>query len=81
VADQPKVVGDSITTFLIEMLYAIIAVILVTMVLLPFRVATVAATSIPISIFCFVGDYAFIGYGIEYGNLGCFNRNPGNDCG
>ena len=55
VADQPKVVGDSITTFLIEMLYAIIAVILVTMVLLPFRVATVAATSIPISIFASLG--------------------------
>ncbi len=55
VADQPKVVGDSITTFLIEMLYAIIAVILITMVLLPLRVATVAATSIPISIFASLG--------------------------
>lgn len=55
VADQSKVVGDSITTFLIEMLYAIIAVILVTMVLLPLRVATVAATSIPISIFASLG--------------------------
>ncbi len=55
IADQPKVVGDSITTFLIEMLYAIIAVILVTMVLLPLRVATVAAVSIPISIFISLG--------------------------
>lgn len=55
IADQPQVVGDSITTFLIEMLYAIIAVILVTMVLLPLRVATVAATSIPISIFASLG--------------------------
>ena len=51
IADQPKVVGDSISTFLSEMLYAIIAVILVTMILLPLRVATVAATTIPISIF------------------------------
>lgn len=51
VADQPKVVGDSVNTFLLELLYAIIAVILVTMVLLPFRVATVAASSIPITIF------------------------------
>ena len=55
IANQPKVVGDSITTFLIEMLYAIIAVILVTMVLLPLRVATVAAISIPISIFISLG--------------------------
>ena len=55
IADQPKVVGDSVTSFLVEMLYAIIAVILVTMVLLPFRVASVAATSIPISIFVSLG--------------------------
>jgi multidrug efflux pump subunit AcrB len=50
IADQPKVVGESITTFLTELLMAIIAVILVTMILLPFRVAVVSATSIPISI-------------------------------
>jgi len=55
IADQPKVVSDSITMFLLEMLYAIIAVILVTMVLLPFRVAAVAATSIPVSIFVSLG--------------------------
>ncbi len=55
VADQPKVVGDSITTFLREMLYAIVAVILVTMILLPLRVASVAATSIPVSIFVSLG--------------------------
>ena len=46
IADQPKVVGDSIRTFLLEMLIAICAVILVTMALLPLRVASVAATSI-----------------------------------
>jgi multidrug efflux pump subunit AcrB/outer membrane protein TolC len=55
VADQPKVVGDSISSFMKEMLYAIIAVILVTMILLPLRVAMVAATSIPISIFISLG--------------------------
>lgn len=55
IADQPKVVGDSITVFLYEMLIAIIAVILVTMALLPFRVASVAATSIPVSIFTSLG--------------------------
>ncbi len=55
IADQPQVVGDSISTFLRELLFAIIAVILVTMVLLPLRVASVAATSIPITIFISLG--------------------------
>jgi multidrug efflux pump subunit AcrB len=50
IVDQPKMVGASINVFLWEMLMAIVAVIIVTMILLPFRVATVAATSIPISI-------------------------------
>ena len=55
IADQPKVVNASVTNFLHEMLYAIVGVILVTMALLPFRVATVAAASIPISIFASMG--------------------------
>jgi multidrug efflux pump subunit AcrB len=50
IADQPKIVGESINTFLKELLIAILAVILVTMILLPFRVAAVAATSIPITV-------------------------------
>lgn len=63
IADQPKVVDNSVNTFLQELLIAICAVILVTMVLLPFRVAGVAASSIPISIFISLGlMYAF---GIE----------------
>ena len=61
IADQPKVVGDSVNTFLLELLYAIIAVILVTMVLLPFRVATVAASSIPITIFAALAFMYFTG--------------------
>jgi multidrug efflux pump subunit AcrB len=50
IADQPKLVGESVDTFLRELLIAIAAVILVTMILLPFRVAAVAAASIPVSI-------------------------------
>ena len=50
IVDQPKVVGDSINHFLLELLIAIFAVILVTMILLPFRVAAVAAMSIPITV-------------------------------
>ncbi|MEN6452854.1 MAG: efflux RND transporter permease subunit, partial [Prolixibacteraceae bacterium] len=55
IADQPKVVDHSISSFLMEMGYAIIAVILVTMILLPLRVATVAASTIPITIFISLG--------------------------
>ncbi|MDR2859511.1 MAG: efflux RND transporter permease subunit [Mediterranea sp.] len=55
IADQPKVVGNSINTFLFELMMAILAVILVTMLLLPLRVAGVAATSIPITIFISLG--------------------------
>ncbi len=55
IADQPKVVDHSISNFLMEMGYAIIAVILVTMILLPLRVATVAASTIPITIFISLG--------------------------
>jgi len=51
IADQPQLVSDSINNFLLEMLMAIIAVILVSMLLLPLRVATVASLSIPITIF------------------------------
>ena len=61
IADQPKVVSDSVNTFLKELLLAIIAVILVTMILLPFRVALVAATSIPISIAISLGVLNFMG--------------------
>jgi len=45
------VVGDSVTTFLRELLIAIIAVIIVVMLLMPLRVASVAASTIPITIF------------------------------
>ena len=60
IADQSKVVGDSVLSFLEELLIAIAAVVLVIMALLPFRVATVAASTIPISIFISLGlFYAF----------------------
>ena len=51
IADQPQVVSTAINSFLKELLMAICAVILVTMLLLPFRVAIVASMSIPITIF------------------------------
>lgn len=63
IADQPKVVKESVSAFLFELLFAILSVILVTMILLPFRVASVAASSIPITIFISLG-LMFV-FGIE----------------
>ncbi|MDR2086903.1 MAG: efflux RND transporter permease subunit [Dysgonamonadaceae bacterium] len=59
IADQPEVVAKSIFTFLKELLIAVFAVVLVIVVLLPFRVSLVSAMSIPITIaITFVVMYA-----------------------
>lgn len=55
IVDQSKVVQKSVDEFLIEMLIAIISVVLVTVFFMPVRVAAVAATSIPITIFISLG--------------------------
>ncbi|MCB0536237.1 MAG: efflux RND transporter permease subunit [Lewinellaceae bacterium] len=55
IADMPEAVGHSISHFLKEFAIAIFAVIIVTMFLLPFRVAAVAGVTIPISIFITIG--------------------------
>jgi multidrug efflux pump subunit AcrB len=50
IADQPEVVAKSISTFLRELLIATLSVVLVIVVLMPFRVSLVSAMSIPITI-------------------------------
>jgi len=50
IANQPKVVERRISDFMREFWIAIAAVILVTMILLPFRVATIAAIAIPVTV-------------------------------
>jgi multidrug efflux pump subunit AcrB len=50
IVDQPEIVSRSINTFLRELLIAIFAVVLVIIILLPFRVSAVSAMSIPITI-------------------------------
>lgn len=62
IVDQSKVVTESVNSFLLEMLMAIISVILVTLILMPFRVAGVAATSIPITIFLSLGIMYVAGF-------------------
>ncbi|WEK38141.1 MAG: efflux RND transporter permease subunit [Candidatus Pseudobacter hemicellulosilyticus] len=63
IADQPQVVDASINTFLEELLIAIIAVVVVTIIFLPIRVAGVAASSIPVSIF--ISLAVMFAFGIE----------------
>lgn len=55
VADQAKVVGDSVSSFLHELIIAIVIIILVMMILFPFRSALVAAITIPFATFISVG--------------------------
>ncbi len=50
IVDQPRMVDGNISHFMYEFLIAIIAVIIVIILLLPFRVAAVAATAIPMTI-------------------------------
>lgn len=63
ITDQSQVVSESVSTFLKELLIAICAVILVVMLLLPVRVALVAASTIPVTIFISLG--LFYAFGVE----------------
>jgi len=50
IVNQPQMVDDNISHFMHEFLIAIISVIIVILLMLPFRVAAVAATAIPMTI-------------------------------
>ena len=63
ITDQSQVVGDSVLNFLKELLIAIVAVVIVVVLLLPLRVALVAASTIPITIFISLG--LLYGFGVE----------------
>ena len=55
IADQAKVVGDSVHSFLRDLFVAMAIIILVMMLLFPLRSAIVAAITIPLSTFISVG--------------------------
>ena len=55
IADQPKVVEESIRSFIKDLMVSILIVIIVMMILFPFRLAIVSAISIPVSIFITIG--------------------------
>lgn len=51
IVDQPKLVEESVYSFLKDLLTSIVIVVLVMMVLFPFRSAVISGISIPVSIF------------------------------
>jgi multidrug efflux pump subunit AcrB/outer membrane protein TolC len=61
ISELPKYVSDSISNFMKEFLIAILAVILVTMILLPFRISSVAAMTVPIAVLITLGILYFLG--------------------
>lgn len=61
IVDQPQVVADSISHFMVEFGLAIASVIIVVMLLLPFRVAAVASVAAPISILITFGIMNIVG--------------------
>ncbi len=61
IADQPKVVGMSVRDFLRDLLISMAIIILVMMVLFPFRSAIVAAITIPLSTFISVSIMYMMG--------------------
>ncbi|OIN56026.1 efflux RND transporter permease subunit [Arsenicibacter rosenii] len=65
IADMPKAVGHSVDHFLTEFLIAIIAVVVITMLFLPLRVAAVAGITIPISILITIGILYLLGVELQ----------------
>lgn len=71
ITDQPVVVDASVNYFLVELLIAIIAVVVVIMLLLPFRVAMIAAMTIPVTIFISLGMFYLFGIELNTVTLAC----------
>ena len=61
IADQPEVVGTSISDFLRDLLISMLIIILVMMVLFPLRSAIVASITIPLSTFISVAIIYLVG--------------------
>lgn len=71
ITDQPVVVNNSVNYFLVELLIAVIAVVVVIMILLPFKVALIAAMTIPLSIFISIGLFYAFGIDLNTVTLAC----------
>lgn len=62
ITNQPDVVNASVLNFLTELLIAIVAVVIAILLLLPLRVALIAASTIPITIFVSIGFFYLFGF-------------------
>ncbi|WP_235906105.1 efflux RND transporter permease subunit [Patiriisocius marinistellae] len=65
IVNQPEVVQESISHFMLEFAIAILAVIMVVIILLPFRFAIVSAVAAPVSIFITFGVLNMMGIEIH----------------
>jgi len=65
ISELPKYVHESVSNFMHEFLIAIIAVILVTMLLLPLRVASVAGITVPIAVLITLAFLYFFGVELD----------------
>jgi multidrug efflux pump subunit AcrB len=69
IIDQPHIVEHAIDHFMFEFLLAIVSVIIVTVVLLPLRVATVAAMAIPMTVAATFALLHFVGMDLNQVSL------------
>lgn len=67
ITDLSKVVDDSVKSFLVEMLIAVIAVISVVVAFMPMKVALISAITIPITMFSSLA--MFFAFGIEINTI------------
>jgi len=65
ISELPKYVDESVSNFMHEFLIAIFAVILVTMLLLPLRVASVAGITVPIAVLITLAFLYFFGVELD----------------
>lgn len=65
VADQPQVVKSRMSSLSHEFMLAILAVVLVTMILLPIRVAVIAAVAIPVTLCATLGVMDALGIALH----------------
>ncbi|MDE7188654.1 MAG: efflux RND transporter permease subunit, partial [Muribaculaceae bacterium] len=71
ITNQPVVVNDSVWDFMRELLIAIVAVVIAILLLLPLRVALIAASTIPITIFVSIGLFYLFGFELNTVTLAC----------
>ena len=79
IADQPKVVDDSVSSFVRDLMVSIVVVILVMMVLFPFRSAVVAATLHPDQHLYLDRNHVYRRHSAEHGDAGRPDRRIGYD--